>query len=142
MNCRDAQERILESFDAKLRAAEFRDEDKSGLAKHLAGCQECTRFAALQSQLDLQLQEQITSPLLSPHFRAAVLAKAAGQEHDLSADWLPDAAYFASSAAGLALSVVLLPFAASTILMTGALVVGGAYLLQTFVSSVLQQQIE
>ena len=137
MNCSEAQEKILASFDRDVFPGQ-----RDALDKHLSECATCSEFTALQSQLDLFLREQIIAPQLSASFRAAVRAKIASQHSDMLPAWLPDVAYVAGSVAGLALGAVLLPFAATTVVEIGASVAIVVYLLQTFLRTALQQSIE
>lgn len=137
MNCREAQEQILASFEGDVFPGQ-----RDALDKHLSECATCSDFTALQSQLDLFLREQIVAPQLSARFRAAVRAKIASQHSDMLPAWLPDVAYVAGSVAGLALCAVLLPFAATTVIEMGASVAIVVYLLQTFLRTALQQSIE
>src|SRR5215471_15518865 len=97
MNCRETQERLLESFDGLLSPLE-----KSQLEGHIAKCPECAGFAAEQGRLDLRLRETITASQLGPGFRAALRARIAREQREPWPDWLPDVAYLGGS--GLAIS--------------------------------------
>jgi hypothetical protein len=137
MNCREAQEKILASFDGDV----FQG-DRDALDKHLSECATCSDFAISQSRLDLLLREQIIAPQLSASFRAAVRAKVALKHSDMLPAWLPDVAYVAGSVTGLALCAVLLPFAAPTVIAMGTSVAIAVYLLQTFLRTALHPSIE
>ena len=70
MDCREAQERILEFF------AETRPIiDIPNLKTHLAGCEACRNFAETQFMLDFELTAIISAPPLSPGFRASVMKR-------------------------------------------------------------------
>ena len=133
MDCLEAQERILGSFDTALSQLE-----KNDLERHISGCAKCTEFANLQSQLDLRLREQITVPRLSSGFRPAMLASVARQRREPWPEWLPDVAHLAGSGVALGVCVLLLPFPAPAIVGTGALMAGLAYLLQTVLLAALE----
>jgi hypothetical protein len=137
MNCREAQEIILASFDGDILQGERNDLDK-----HLSACAACSDFATSQTRLDLLLREQIIAPKLSVSFKAAVRATVAAPRSIMLPAWLPDVAYGAGAVAGLALSAVLLPFAVPTVITIGTSVAIAAYLLQTFLRTALQQSIE
>jgi hypothetical protein len=137
MNCRDAQEIILASFDSDASQAERNDLDE-----HLSACADCFDFATSQRRLDLLLREQIIAPQLSAGFKAAIRAKVALSPPDMLPAWLPDVAYGAGTVAGLALSAAFLPFAATTVMAMGTSVAIAVYLLQTFLRTALQQSIE
>ena len=64
MKCELAQELILELAQ--------RDTE---LSSHLAGCEACRSFLALQQSLDAKLAEAYRAPALSPGFRAGVRAR-------------------------------------------------------------------
>ena len=59
MDCTQAQDRILDELDG-LREAPGRQE----LQQHLAECEPCRSFAALQRRLDAELRE--STPVLAP----------------------------------------------------------------------------
>ena len=137
MNCREAQEIILASFDSDASQGKRNDLDE-----HLSACAACSDFATSQTTLDLLLREQIIAPRLSMSFKAAVRAKLAAQRSNMLPAWLPDVAYGAGAVAGLALSAVLLPFAMPTVIAIGTSVAIAVYLLQTFLRTALQRSIE
>lgn len=135
MDCRETQERLLESFEGVLAPLE-----KSQLERHLSACPECAQFAALQRQLDLLLCKEIAAPQLSSGFRAGLQARIAREQREPWPDWLPDVAYFAGSALAIAACALLLPLPVPVVLGTGVLVAFLAYSLQTLLVSVLEQK--
>jgi anti-sigma factor RsiW len=134
MDCQHAKEKLLESFDGALSA-----DDSRQLERHLAACPNCTEFGNLLSELDLQLKEAITGPRLSPGFRAALQTRIDRQPRGLWMHWLPEAAYLAGSAAAILWCVVLLPFPASAVLWTGALIAAASYSFQALLFSSLEE---
>ena len=132
MDCQDAQEKLLESFDGALSP-----DDSRQLESHLAACPNCVEFGELLKALDLQLKESIMAPRLSPGFRAALKARIDRQPRGLWTHWLPDVAYLAASAAAILWCVVLLPFPASAVLWIGALITALSYSFQALLFSSL-----
>jgi hypothetical protein len=137
MDCRETQERLLESFEGAVSPLE-----QGQLDRHISECPECAQFAVLQSQLDLRLQEEIAVPQLSPGFRAGLQARIARQRREPWPDWLPDVAHLAGSGVALGLCALLLPLPAPVVLGTGILVAFFTYSLQAILVSVLEQRIE
>ena len=133
MNCREAQERILESFERPLAG-----EEKTQLDGHFSRCVDCTRFAAEQSRLDLRLREVFAPPRLGPGFRRGLRARISREQREHWPDWLPDLAYLAGSVPAVALCAILLPLPVSAVLEMGALVAFLAYLLQSLLVSALE----
>lgn len=64
MRCDIAQDLILEL-----------EQPDAGLSSHLAGCEACRRFLALQQSLNEQLANAYRAPDLSPAFRTGVQAR-------------------------------------------------------------------
>ena len=137
MDCREIQERILDSLEGALSPLE-----KSQLDRHLVECPECTQFAVLQRQLDLWLHDEIAAPQLSAGFRTSLLARIARQGREPWPDWLPDAAHFAGSGVAIGLCALLLPLPVPVVLGAGVLVAFLTYSLQTLLVSALEHQIE
>jgi anti-sigma factor RsiW len=135
MDCRETQERLLESLDRLLAPQE-----KSQLEGHIAACPECAQFADLQSQLDVRLREAIAAPQLSSGFRAALLARIAQEPRERWPDWLPDMAFLAGSGLAVASCALLLPVPVPVVLGTGVVVAFLAYSVQTLLISVLEQR--
>jgi anti-sigma factor (TIGR02949 family) len=134
MDCQDAQEKLLESFDGALSP-----DDSRQLERHLAACPNCAEFADLLNALDLQLKEAITAPRLSPGFRAALQTRIDRHPQRLWMHWLPDVAYLAGSGAAILWCAVLLPFPASAVLWIGALIAAISYSFQALLFSSLEE---
>jgi len=134
MDCQDAQEKLLESFDGALSP-----EDGRQLEKHLIACPGCAQFGELLNALDLRLKEAIRAPRLSPRFRAALQTRIDRRPRGLWTHWLPDVAYLVGSGAGILCCVYLLPFSASSVLWIGTLVAAIGYSFQTLLLSSLEE---
>jgi hypothetical protein len=136
MNCHDAQESILESFYSELHP-----QRKDLLRRHLAGCAACVSFAAVQSQLEAQLRQEISAPALSADFSALVRKKASSRLRMpvVLPPWLPDIAYATGCAAGLVICMAALPFPPSVTAGIGAMVAAGGYLVQGFLLASFQR---
>src|SRR4051812_45634290 len=120
MDCREAQEEILEMFDGTA-AAEVH--------AHLAGCAECAAFAARHSALDRELAAVFDPPELSPDFRTSLRGRIRSEAPRLWPEALPDIVHVASCLVATAFCAVLLPFGAGPVLGIGALVTAGTYVL-------------
>jgi anti-sigma factor RsiW len=134
MDCRDAKEKLLESFDGALSP-----DDRHQLESHLAACPECTEFNNLLNALDVGLREAITAPRLSAGFRTALQAKIERQSRGLWLDWLPDAAYVAGSVAAIVYCVFLLPYPASVVLWIGVLTAAIGYSFQALLLGYMEE---
>lgn len=137
MDCRETQERLLESFDE---AVSFLEKDQ--LERHISGCPECAQFAVLQSQLDLRLRQEIAAPQLSSGFRPGLQACIARQRREPWPDWLPDVAHLAGSGVAIGSCALLLPLPVPIVVGTGVLLAFLTYALQTLLVSALEQRIE
>lgn len=134
MDCRDAQQKLLESFESTLPADGKRD-----LERHLVACHDCAEFGELLNKIDVHLKEVITAPRLSPGFRAALRARIDRQPRGLWTHWLPDVAYLAGSGAALLCCILLLPFSASSVFWIGTVIAATGYSLQTLLVSSLEE---
>lgn len=76
--CKSAQEAILD--------ATALDEE---LAAHIAGCEDCQRFSALQLALDERLSRAYAAPALKPEFRAAIRERIRVEDRKRSWDLWP-----------------------------------------------------
>jgi anti-sigma factor RsiW len=130
MDCQDAKEKLLESYESVLS-----DDSQRQLERHLTACPNCAGLSALLNKIDVELKEAITAPRLSPGFRAALRARIDRQPRGLWTTWLPDVAYLAGSGAAILCCVLLLPFPASSVLWIGALIVTTGYSFQTLLLS-------
>jgi hypothetical protein len=137
MDCREVQERFLESFEGALSSPE-----KGELERHISDCADCRPFAILQRQLDLRLQQEIVAPQLSAAFRAGLQARIALERREPWPDWLPDVAHFAGSGVAVGFCALLLPLPVPIVLGTGVLMAFLTYSLQTLLVSALEQKTE
>ena len=128
MDCRKAQEGILESFE-KVGAADVQKE----IDAHVADCPVCAGFAARQKTLDARLSTTLKSPEMSPAFRMALRKRIRREKMRLWPDWLPDILHFASCGVATLFCARLLPFDASAILGAGAAATLMTYVLLTAV---------
>src|SRR5262245_13423649 len=113
MDCREAQEQILESLTEPRLGG-----NSAGLDHHLAECDNCRRLFETQRHLDLQLSLAISAPPLSPRFRQSVMENLR-QEPYYIGESLPDKAHLTGCFCATALSIWILPFSAGSILLAG-----------------------
>jgi anti-sigma factor RsiW len=137
MDCRETQERLLESLEGWLSPLEQRH-----VQEHVSACPDCARFAAQQRQLDLRLRETITATQLGPSFRAALRSRIAREQREPWPDWLPDVAYLAGSGLAISTCALLLPVPVPVVLESGVALAFLAYALQTLLVSTLGQKSE
>jgi hypothetical protein len=137
MDCREAQDRFLENMESTLSPLE-----KTQLERHISKCAECGPFAALQSELDLRLEQATLAPKLSPAFRAGLQQRIALHGREPWPDWLPDVAHLAGCAAAVAVCAALLPFPVPVVLGAGVVIAFVTYSLQALLVSALEQKTE
>jgi hypothetical protein len=127
MNCDEVRELLLNSSgDALLEA-------------HLAECETCRRFAALQRSLDTRLTAALGAPQLSPQFRSALREQL--RSHSAQDGWsesLPDFAHLVGCALGTACLAAMLPKYSNAILPAAAAFTAVTYFLQAVLRSFLQ----
>jgi hypothetical protein len=133
MDCREAQEQILESLAETGPRANAPD-----LAAHVAGCDACRNFSETQFRLDLRLSAAISAPPLSATFRTSLAKKLRGEPSRVWLEFLPDVAHLAGCACATALCLLMLPFAAGPVLLAGLAFTVVTY----FVQGVLQGSLE
>src|ERR1044072_7183148 len=107
MDCREAQEEILEMFDGAPSAE---------VHAHLAGCPACAAFAARQSALDRDLAAMLEPPQLSPEFRSSLRRRIRREAPKLWPEALPDIVHVTSCLAATILCAILLPFSVGPVL--------------------------
>ena len=129
MDCRHAQESILESLVEPLNTNPLAD-----LERHLASCKDCRSFAASQRNLDTRLAEAFPLSQLSPAFRSVVKARIRRDPMLVWPDFLPDLAHVGGCALGIAVLVLLWP-RHSEILLAGAAFTGVTLFLQAVLRS-------
>jgi hypothetical protein len=133
MDCREAQEQILESL------AETRPSAKTfDLESHLASCAACRTFSETQFMLDLQLSTAISKPPLSPTFRTSLMKRVRREPLSVWPEFLPDVAHLAGCGCATALCVALLPFPSGRVILAGL----GFTLVTYFVQSVIRGSLE
>lgn len=124
MDCRKAQEAILESFD-DAGGAEARRE----IHAHLADCPACAEFAARQKTVDARLGRLLTAPEMSPGFRKTLRKRIRREETRLWTDSLPDKVHFASCGLATVLCAIFMPFDAAAVLISGTAATVVTYIL-------------
>jgi len=134
VNCPEAQNKILESFDDR---ASFVEDQK--LQSHLSACIDCSQFAELNLTIDRQLMESLKAPALSARFQPELRRRIQSYERQQWASWLPDAAYIAGSVVALLLCTALLPIPHSIALSGGAFIATAAYVIQSVLMSSLEE---
>lgn len=119
MDCRQAQEQILEMFDGAT---------SPELETHLAGCRECAAFLARQVALDRELSEMIEPPALSPGFRTALRERIRKESPKIWLQALPDIVHVGTCLAATGACAALLPFGPGPVVAAGVLITAATYL--------------
>jgi hypothetical protein len=130
MDCRTAQEQILECLDEGAWPAQ--------LGTHVAGCETCAAFLAMQTSLDARLSRTLATPQLSPGFRAALHRSIAAESTPWVRDALPDIFHFVGWAAATAVCLRFLSLDPGLVFVTGAVTALSTYVLVTIVRSTLE----
>lgn len=133
MDCQTAQEQILESL-----AAIRPDANTSDLEIHVAGCDACRSFSETHFTLDFQLSAVMSPPSLSPAFRRSLAKRLRRESLSVWSDFLPGVAHVVGCFFATGLCVLLLPFAAGSIMLAGLVFTVATYFLQ----AVLQGSLE
>lgn len=128
MDCKQAQEEIIESFE-NARPVDVQVE----IDAHVADCPACAAFAATQKALDARLGAALIAPEMSPMFRTALRKRIRRETMRVWPDWLPDLLHFASCGVVTLFCAFLLPFSVSSILGAGAITTMTTYVLLTVV---------
>jgi predicted anti-sigma-YlaC factor YlaD len=137
MDCREAQEQILESLtEPRL------GRNSAELDHHLAECENCRRFFETQRHLDLQLSVAISAPPLNPQFRKSVMEKARREPYSIWHEFLPDKAHLAGCACATALSIWILPFSPGSIFLAGSVFTLATYFIQSALRGALETREE
>ena len=133
MDCREAQEQILESLtEPRL------SRSSAELDHHLAACDNCRRFVETQRHLDLQLSFAISAPPLSPRFRQSVIENLRRESQNIWRESLPDKAHLAGCLCATALSICVLPYSAGSIFLAGLVFTLATYFVQSVVRGALE----
>jgi hypothetical protein len=103
MNCRDAEELILESLDRAQppTGAEF--------LAHMATCPDCKEFHRIQSTLDASLASHFAAPELTADFSDRLQALIAAEKRRALWEALPDVLPIAAGAIATGLCIWLSP---------------------------------
>jgi hypothetical protein len=133
MDCREAQEQILESLTEPRLGANSAEFDH-----HLAECDNCRRFFESQRRLDLQLSFAISAPSLSPRFRQSVMETFRRESHYIWPESLPDKAHLTGCLCATALSICVLPYSAGSIFLAGLVFTLATYFVQSVVRGALE----
>ena len=130
MICAEAEELILESFDAPLDA-----NSESALDGHLVHCMACRELQRTQRELDQSLAGFHTAPALSPEFDAGLRRMVAVERRRAVLEYLPDLLHVGGGVATSLLCAWLLPFSRDAVLAIGAASTLSTYLLLAFLRS-------
>jgi hypothetical protein len=133
MDCREAQDQILESL-----ARQRPGENSAGIGHHLGKCDNCRRFLETQRRLDSQLDLAILAPPLNPQFRKSVMKKIGREPYSIWHEFLPDTAHLAGCACATALSTWILPFSAGSIFLAGLVFTLTTYFAQSALRGALE----
>src|SRR6266481_4372099 len=114
MDCRKAQEQILESLAEPRAGANTPDLDT-----HLAGCEACRSFSQTQFMLDLQLSAAISAPPFSAAFRTSLAKRIRREPVSAWPEFWPDVAHVAGCVCATALCLFMLPFPAGSVMLAG-----------------------
>jgi hypothetical protein len=133
MDCREAQEQILESLTKPRLSRNSAEFDH-----HLAECDNCRRFFETQRRLDLQLSLAISAPSLSPRFRQSVMENLCRESQNIWLESLPDKAHVAGCLCATALSICVLPFSVGSIFLAGLVFTLVTYFVQSVVRGALE----
>src|SRR5690349_16682905 len=115
MNCEQARQAVLESFDGPIPA-----ELHLAMDNHIASCEACRGFAMVQQMMDARLTEALPPPFLNASFRTALRQKLAEPVGPSWSESLPDIAHLGGCAVGIILLLLIIPNYSSTILVAGA----------------------
>ena len=130
MDCTQAQDLLLDELDAPLDPAA-----RSGLRRHMDGCEGCRAFAALQRQLDAELRDGAPVLALDAGFRPALDVRLAVQQR--WPDWLPEIAYVVGAALATAATMLALPFPLSSTWWIGSALAGLGLLAHSLVAKAI-----
>jgi len=133
MDCREAQEQILESLTEPRLGG-----NSAELDHHLAECDNCRGFFEIQCHLDLQLGLAISAPPLNPQFRKSVMEKARREPYSIWHELLPDKAHLAGCVCATALSIWMLPFSPGSMFLAGLVFTLATYFIQSALRGALE----
>ena len=131
MDCTRAQELALDELDAGIA-----DTERAELQRHLATCPACAAFSELQGRLDAELSRWLAATTVGPRFQRSLERRLA--EERLWPEWLPELASLLGAGLATAACVLLLPYPASRTWWLGPAIAGTGLVLQTIVSTILE----
>ena len=137
MDCKEAREHILEAL-AQPRTGI----DAADVVRHLAGCETCRRFSETQLQLDWQLSTAISAPPLTPRFRKSLMETVHREPYSIWQEFLPDKAHLAGCICATAVSIPVMPFSTSSILLAGLAFTLVTYFFQSVIRGSLEIWVE
>jgi anti-sigma factor RsiW len=114
MTCQDAEELLLESFDAAPAPSVRR-----ALNAHLAGCRGCSAFAARLRAVDAELAAVLTPAAVPASLAHGIRARVRRERITALAENLPDIIHLAGCGAATGVSAALLPFDAPITIAAG-----------------------
>src|SRR5690348_1305363 len=114
MNCKHAQQALLESLDSRIPA-----ELAQAMNNHVRSCEACRRFAEQQRALDVRLTAVMPVVSLSSGFRSSLRARLSDCRIPSWPEALPDIAHLAGCGLAMLLLVVALPQYSAAILAGG-----------------------
>jgi predicted anti-sigma-YlaC factor YlaD len=131
MDCRLAQEQILECLDAAVWPVEVR--------AHVSQCEACAAFLRVQTSVDRRLTTALAAPRLSTAFRPALRRKMIAERPSWLRDTLPDILHFTGWSVATAAGAVLLTIDPAFVLVAGASAALSSYVLLTLIRSSLEE---
>jgi hypothetical protein len=134
MDCTQARERILETFDGGQMSLE-----QEALLRHLSTCEPCARFLNFQHALEGKLEESMANVALSPGFATRLRTKLRTRRLEWWPSWLPDVAYLSGTTLGVVLCVELLPLPAAVVVPLAVGFAIAAYVVQVTLAAVLEE---
>ena len=133
MNCEEARERLLDSLAGPIAA------DIGLMEHHIASCETCQRFAAVQRSLNARLTAAVPVASLSSGFRRSLRTRLSERQPRTWPEYLQDIAHLTGCALAIALLLLLMPQFFSTVLLAGTGFTVVTYFLQAVLRSSLER---
>ena len=115
MDCTAAREIILDALLEPLDAAQ-----RQSMEGHLADCETCRRFAAVQQALDARLSVALPAVRVSSGFRKSLKQRMRRDPLSAWPDFLPELAHLGGCSVATGLLVFLLPLPPGSVILAGA----------------------
>jgi hypothetical protein len=131
MDCRTAQEQILECLDAAVWPVEMR--------AHVSQCEACAAFLRVQTSVDRRLTAALAAPRLSTAFRPALRRRMITERPSWLRETLPDILHFTGWSVATAACAALLTIDRTFVLVAGAGAALSSYVLLTLIRSSLEE---